>query len=125
MEYSEWDQSWRPEHAGLLWINPQFNMILLVVDKQRRDSAWAIVIVPQWKSKSWWALLQSITQRRWKLSRRHGIFWRGGTKHMKATLWDVWALLVDGGLANVLVEGEVEGENLNVVAGINVESVHW
>ena len=47
LKNSAWEHSWRPEHAGLLWINPPFNMIHLVVKKLKSDSAKEVVIVPE------------------------------------------------------------------------------
>ena len=64
-----------------------------------------------------------ITQQPMLLPRQRGLFLRDGVKPMGPTKWNVWALLVDGGLANVVHAGVAKGVEMDVAVGVMEEHV--
>ena len=79
-----------------LWINLPFECLDLIVNKIQMDMAKAVLIVPEWKEKSWWKRLQQIVVQSLQLPGGTGIFLQRGKRAMRAPKWKTWAFLVDG-----------------------------
>ena len=102
---SAWDKHWGPQHSGLLWMNPPYNMIAEMTQKLKKDGAQAILVVPGWQEENWWSELQDIVIDEMRLPHKRGSFHQCGEKPMPPPRWPVWAFLVDGGL-HAMAEAE-------------------
>lgn len=87
----EFSQSWGGRHNN--WVNPPFNRIPLVLDKIRKDRASATIILPVWRTQSWWVPALAAANEVCYLPRRAGLFFRAaGGAQAPRPHWMVCAL---------------------------------
>ena len=120
---SAWTKTW-DRSLGLLWMNPPFNSIDAVVRKVKTDKSLAILIVPGWETERWWRDLQNIITQRLLLPSKHGLFLQEGTTPMPAPRWNTWAMLVDGGLHDVILADDKLQWPLHTTPGLKETEVH-
>lgn len=88
-----WKQDWSKER--LMWCNPPYSDLAEVFYKIRKDSAKAIVVVPDWRDQDWFSEMWKMTRRSYYYPAGRQVF-ELPNQEVPPTRWGVWAVLVDG-----------------------------
>ena len=81
-------------NAVLLWMNPPYTRLGEAVEKMIAEKAEAVMIMPDWKSESWWKKLQPFVKKKYFYPIGNQIFELDG-KLVDGVRWGVWAYKVD------------------------------
>ena len=80
---------------NILWMNPPYTQLQRTVRKLREDQAHALVAMPEWSTRGWWAELQAMVLWRWRLPAGSKVFEMFG-RACGATRWPVQVLVICG-----------------------------
>ena len=106
-------QSWSSE---VLWANPPFALLHKVLAKVIKDEAHAVVVLPEWPNKSFFALAKKLEIASVRFGCDVGIFERHG-RPLKSMRWNVQAIFVCGNRAKCPIHGPGQGGDASLVPG--------
>lgn len=95
--------------AGVLWVHPPFSKLDVVTEKITVEKPKAIVIIPDWRRRTWYDKLHALAKQAYFLPRGTHVF-QIGKQGLPAVPWGTWALWMDGvdTTADVGVQGGPE-----------------
>ena len=94
-------RSWSNE---VVWANPPFSLLHKVLVKVVDDKAHAIVVMPEWRTHSFFRLAKDLEVCSIRFDRWEGIFEENGSPLRKMS-WDAQAIYVCGGRADCPIHG--------------------
>ena len=80
---------------GLMWMNPPYSELGKTVRKIIKEKGSAIMVLPDWRSRTWWKDIQRFVVRRYWYPPGTKIFELEGSDFDAGTKWGVWAYYVD------------------------------